>query len=67
MVRQIQHRRGTSAEWVSANPTLADGEFGYETDTKRMKIGNGITEWIPLAYSDAPLETSVKILAYVGM
>lgn len=34
-------RRGTAASWTSGNPTLATGEFGLETDTKRLKLGVG--------------------------
>ena len=47
----IQLRRGTAAQWTSANPTLAAGEIGLETDTDRLKIGNGSTSWNSLAYS----------------
>jgi len=46
----IQIRRDTAANWSSANPTLANGEQGYETDTGKMKIGNGSTAWTSLAY-----------------
>lgn len=53
VVTQIQIRRGTAAQWTSANPTLASGEFGYETDTGKAKIGNGSTAWNSLAYSIA--------------
>lgn len=42
---QIQLRRDTAANWQSANPVLADGEVGLETDTRNMKVGNGITAW----------------------
>jgi hypothetical protein len=51
VVTQIQLRRGTAASWTSANPTLASGEFGFETDTGKAKIGNGSTAWNSLAYS----------------
>lgn len=51
VVTQIQLRRGTAASWTSANPTLASGEFGFETDTGKAKIGNGVTAWNSLAYS----------------
>lgn len=50
VVTQIQIRRGTAAEWTSANPTLASGEWGFETDTKKGKIGDGTTAWNSLAY-----------------
>lgn len=50
IVTQIQVRRGTAAQWTSANPILASGEWGYETDTNKGKIGNGVTAWNSLAY-----------------
>jgi hypothetical protein len=50
VVTQIQVRRGTAAQWTSANPTLAAGELGFETDTNKIKCGNGSTAWNSLAY-----------------
>ena len=50
VVTQIQIRRGTAAQWTSTNPTLASGEQGFETDTNKMKIGNGATAWNSLPY-----------------
>lgn len=47
----IQVRRDTEASWASSNPVLAEGEMGYEKDTKKMKIGDGSTDWNSLAYS----------------
>lgn len=50
-------RRGTAAEWTAADPVLASGEWGVETDTLLTKIGDGATPWTTLAYSggsDAP-------------
>lgn len=49
-VRKITIRRGTASSWTSANPTLSGGEMGYETDTGKMKIGNGTSAWTSLAY-----------------
>ena len=46
----LQLRRDTAANWTSTNPTLAAGQPGYETDTGRIKIGNGSTAWTSLAY-----------------
>jgi hypothetical protein len=43
-------RRRTAAQWTSENPTLSDGEFGFERDTGLLKIGNGVTAWTSLAY-----------------
>lgn len=46
----IQLRRDTAANWTTANPTLAAGQPGFETDTGRIKIGNGTTAWNSLPY-----------------
>jgi len=48
----IKLRQGTAAAWTTANPVLAMGELGYETDTTKIKIGNGTTAWTSLAYWD---------------
>jgi len=50
MAIQIQLRRDTAAAWTAANPTLAEGEIGLETDTTFYKIGTGSTAWTSLAY-----------------
>jgi len=50
MAVQIQFRRDTAAAWTAANPVLASGELGLETDTSYYKIGNGSTAWTSLAY-----------------
>ena len=50
VVTQIQVRRGTAAQWTSTNPILAAGEFGFETDTNKLKCGNGSTAWNSLTY-----------------
>ena len=50
MAVQIQFRRDTAAAWTAANPTLAAGELGLETDTSLYKIGNGSSAWTSLAY-----------------
>lgn len=47
---QIQHRRGTAQEWHNVNPILAEGELGVETDTLKVKLGNGTTDWNHLSY-----------------
>jgi Major tropism determinant N-terminal domain len=48
--RRILIRRDTAANWTAANPTLAAGELGGETDTGKVKLGNGSTAWNSLAY-----------------
>lgn len=50
MANRIQVRRDTAANWTAANPVLAAGETGLETDTKRRKTGDGATAWTALPY-----------------
>lgn len=47
----LQMRRGSAATWTSTNPTLSAGEWGYETDTGRAKVGDGSTVWTSLKYA----------------
>lgn len=46
----IQLRRDTAGLWTSINPVLAAGEPGLESDTGRIKYGDGTTAWIALGY-----------------
>lgn len=61
---QMQQRRDTASGWTSSNPTLLNGELGFETDTKKAKLGDGSTAWNSLTYypgfsiSGYPLATS---------
>jgi hypothetical protein len=65
MTTRMQQRRGTAAQWISLNngngPILAAGEIGFESDTNKFKIGDGINHWIDLDYfiDDAALNTSL--------
>ena len=51
MTSRLQNRRDTASAWTSANPTLAAGEMGLETDTSKFKLGDGVTAWNSLAYA----------------
>jgi hypothetical protein len=46
----IQLRGGTASAWTTANPTLAQKEMGIETDTNKIKLGDGVTAWTGLGY-----------------
>lgn len=66
MAIKIQIRRDLAANWTSVNPTLAQGELGFEIDTEQLKIGNGTQNWVALPYfnpqsSLVDSETSVNI------
>ena len=38
----LRHRRDTAANWTSNNPVLEAGQLGYETDTLKFKLGDGL-------------------------
>ena len=52
MATRMQQRRGTAAQWSNqnANPILNAGEIGWESDTNKFKIGNGVDQWNNLPY-----------------
>jgi hypothetical protein len=54
MATRMQQRRGTAAQWTSTNagagPVLNAGEIGWESDTNKFKIGDGVNNWSTLDY-----------------
>jgi len=54
MATRMQQRRGTAAQWISTNngdgPILEAGEIGFESDTGKFKIGDGVNHWVDLNY-----------------
>jgi hypothetical protein len=50
MAIRIQVRRGTATQWNTADPVLAAGEIGFETNTGKFKVGVGGST----VYSDLP-------------
>lgn len=60
---QIKLRRDTSAAFASSNPILGNGEPAYETDTKKLKIGDGTTAYTQLEYFSAGGGGSTNISA----
>ena len=58
MAARIQLRRDTSSNWSSTNPTLNSGELGVETNTSKIKLGDGSTAWNSLDYVVYPLSFS---------
>lgn len=48
---KFQVRTDTAANWTLANPVLLAGEPGHETDTGKVKYGDGVRNWLSLPYS----------------
>ena len=58
----IQVRRGSGEGWSNAPNQLGrgilyNGEIGYETDTGKLKIGDGSLSWDSLCYNSVPLNS----------
>lgn len=55
----FDHVRNTAAGFTTANPVLGYGVTGLETDTGKIKVGDGVTAWASLLYSGGgPVEWS---------
>lgn len=50
MATRMQQRRGTATQWTTADPILAAGEIGFESDTGQFKIGDGVNHWADISY-----------------
>lgn len=63
---KMYQRRDTTANWLKYNPVLASGEFGYDTNEKKYKIGDGVSHWTDLefAYMGIITDENSNILKY---
>jgi hypothetical protein len=71
MIIQTKLRRDAAADWTSQDPTLAQAEIGIETDTDKLKIGDGSTAWTGLDYpyylaSEVDTEIDTDISTHAG-
>lgn len=56
-----QLRQDTAANWTAANPVLLKGEEGLETDSRKLKIGDGSTQWTSLPYEGSTASPSILL------
>jgi hypothetical protein len=66
MAVNILIRRGTAAEWTASNPILLEAEVGLETDTKKLKVGDGLTVWASLPYITLTPAAAASIYATIA-
>ena len=59
---RIQLKHGLAAKWTEKNPVLLAGEIGIETDTLKMKVGNGTSNWSALGYLGADANDILDII-----
>jgi hypothetical protein len=64
-IARVKLRSDTAANWTSANPILALGEAGVETDTRSFKVGDGTTAWTALPYLVAAGDSATVVRKYV--
>ena len=63
---RIQQKGNSSTEW-DPNAILLSREIGIETDTNKMKIGDGITPWSLLPYCNSSAsDEEIKRIKYYG-
>ena len=51
---RVQHKRMSASDWASSTLVLLDGELGVESDTGKVKVGNGTDRFLALAYLTGP-------------
>lgn len=59
---RIQLKHGLAAKWTEKNPVLLAGEIGIETDTLKMKVGDGASNWKALGYLGADANDILAII-----
>lgn len=59
---KIQLRNDLAATWNTKNPILLKGEMGVETDTRKIKIGDGTTAWKALSYVGADANDILAVI-----
>ena len=59
---RIQLKHGLAAKWTERNPVLLAGEIGIETDTLKMKVGDGTSNWSALGYLGADVNDILAII-----
>ena len=64
--KKILFRRDLAATWTSANPILSAGEIGLESDTGKIKLGNGSTSWTGLPYFVGSLASTNYVQSLVA-
>lgn len=51
---RVQHKRMSASDWASSTLVLLDGELGVESDTGKVKVGNGRDRFSALQYLTGP-------------
>ena len=63
---RLLQRRGTAPQWAVTNPVLESGELGIESDTNKMKLGDGRTAWNSLVYVGGLIPGEQGLAGFIG-
>jgi hypothetical protein len=66
-ITRFRLRNGTAATWTATNPVLLAGEVGFESDTRKLKLGDGTTAWNSLLYVQGYDNPTFTTLATTGL
>ena len=66
MKSKFYFKRGSSSAWSEQNLILGPGEPGFELDTGKLKVGNGITPWNELPYITDNITLPAEAVKYLG-
>lgn len=53
---RILIKNGMASNWSTQNPILMKGELGIEIDTRKVKVGDGVTNYNSLKYLNVPYD-----------
>ncbi|MGX7447088.1 hyaluronate lyase N-terminal domain-containing protein [Dolosigranulum pigrum] len=51
---RVQHRRKSASDWQNSEEILLAGELGVESDTGKVKVGDGTSRYTDLQYLTGP-------------
>ena len=63
----FQFKRGTAQRWIEVNPILKQGEPGFEYDTGKLKLGDGVRHWLELDYVNSGKEEIVSVETFADL
>jgi hypothetical protein len=64
--KKILFRRDLAATWTSVDPVLSAGEIGLESDTDKIKLGDGTSSWTELDYFYGSLANTPYVQSLVA-
>lgn len=60
---KIKTKQDTATNWQTNNPVLSNGEQGWDSTNKRMKVGDGTSAWNSLDYTDSVYHADSSLMS----